>query len=567
MNATIEWTKPADLGLPFADFRGSQIVALSELEAMEDGPKVVLVQAPTGAGKAGIAAAAGRLWNTTTSYTASTKDLQDQFCRTFPEAVMLKGRSNYPTARFAGDFPDVTCDDCQGKECTLCRDPGKRNRCRYCHGDGCAACWPSRSDVCPYLLAKQRALEAPFAVLNLAYFLRESNHAGQFSREGLLVLDEGDLTENALLGYMEVRIAERTMKGAGITPPQHKDPKADTRLLEWVPWFWASEERLRERARTLAGQASQATGLVERVRIERRVRTLQSLAGSFERLAVDLAEDPEAWVRIDDKQALVFRPVRVNQDAERLLFRHAKRVLVLSATLSPDQFCDEVGLDRAAIGWVDLPSEFPVENRRVYYKPVAPVTHKHPESVPLVVKALDDLLDRYPERVLVHTHSYQLAGDVLKLSRHAARMVTYRDAAGRAIALRQYLQSAGRVMVAPSFERGLDLAGDQCRCTVVLKVPYANLGDRQVSARVHTRGGWAWYRSQAIRSLCQMTGRGVRHEEDWADTWILDAEFGRLWNDASHLFPSSWKEGLVNDQGRVAKAWRREMGRGTVAST
>jgi hypothetical protein len=44
-----------------------------------------------------------------------------------------------------------------------------------------------------------------------------------------------------------------------------------------------------------------------------------------------------------------------------------------------------------------------------------------------------------------------------------------------------------------------------------------------------------------------MTGRGVRHPGDQCDTYILDAEFARLWRSpaARQLFPGWWREAVV----------------------
>jgi len=60
------------------------------------------------------------------------------------------------------------------------------------------------SSGCPYAIQKRRAKEADLAVLNMAYFLNEANYSGDFSGWPWVVLDEGDLTENALMSFIEV---------------------------------------------------------------------------------------------------------------------------------------------------------------------------------------------------------------------------------------------------------------------------------------------------------------------------------------------------------------------------
>lgn len=46
-----------------------------------------------------------------------------------------------------------------------------------------------------------------------------------------------------------------------------------------------------------------------------------------------------------------------------------------------------------------------------------------------------------------------------------------------------------------------------------------------------------------------MTGRGVRHENDWATTFILDKQFPRFFRESGRkLLPDWWIEALTNDR-------------------
>ena len=93
-------------------------------------------------------------------------------------------------------------------------------------------------------------------------------------------------------------------------------------------------------------------------------------------------------------------------------------------------------------------------------------------------------------------------------------------------------------------DRGIDLPDDACRVQVVAKIPFPYLGDKQVNARLYSAGGQTWYRVNTLRSLLQSTGRGVRHPDDWAITYILDQSFGKLWQQSRRIIPQWWSEGL-----------------------
>ncbi len=99
-------------------------------------------------------------------------------------------------------------------------------------------------------------------------------------------------------------------------------------------------------------------------------------------------------------------------------------------------------------------------------------------------------------------------------------------------------------MLAPSMDRGVDFSHDDARVVVVCKIPYPYLGDRQVSARLHAVGGQSWYTIQTIRTLVQMTGRGVRSASDHAVTYILDKQFKQLYGQNRRMFPEWWREAV-----------------------
>ena len=66
------------------------------------------------------------------------------------------------------------------------------------------------------------------------------------------------------------------------------------------------------------------------------------------------------------------------------------------------------------------------------------------ETLPRMIAALDAILHDYPERVLVHTHTYGIARQVVAASRHRKRMLTYGAADERERALGAFTAPDGR---------------------------------------------------------------------------------------------------------------------------
>ena len=148
---------------------------------------------------------------------------------------------------------------------------------------------------------------------------------------------------------------------------------------------------------------------------------------------------------------------------------------------------------------------------------------------------------------MIHTKSYALTEAIYRGSGNS-RMMTYGSSKERAEALERFKATPDAVMLAPSFERGVDLPHDLCRVIIVAKVPWPYLGDKQISRRRRGKGGLRWYAVETIRSIVQMTGRGMRSKGDYCETYILDQQFLGLWREWKRLFPKWWRDAVVMDR-------------------
>jgi ATP-dependent DNA helicase DinG len=206
-------------------------------------------------------------------------------------------------------------------------------------------------------------------------------------------------------------------------------------------------------------------------------------------------------------------------------------------------------------GGINVPSTFDPARRPIYIHPIAAMSKKNEDHArPLIAEAIGKVAARHPnDRILVHTVSYSLntyVEDYLRQSNSLYRVVSYHSASEKQRAIDTYLASDGAIFLAPSLDRGIDLPQDDCRVIVVCKVPFPSLGDKQVSARLHSKGGQQWYTVRTIRSLVQMTGRGMRSQDDTCESYILDKAFTeQMWRRHRHLLPKWWTDALVWNRG------------------
>ncbi len=513
--------KPIDLDLPakFPGFRPNQFQIASKIAASQK--YAFLLDAPTGTGKSLIAATAQRLSDVNAVYLCVTKQLQDQVLNDFPYAKTLMGRSNYICLKYPKMFPNVSAEECTHTSETPC----------------------SYRDRCPYTLAKDAALKSPLAVLNMAYFISEVNYVGAFKNRKLLIIDEFDEVESQLMNHVELRITRKQIDRYGLG-----EPKLKTKVDSWHEWAKDALSILVPKLILLQSSVEiGGWGGLDFKSIKECTR-LERLVSKFKYF---IKEVDDTWVSYSSQDGWSFKPTWVSKYANGVLWDHAEKVLGMSATiLDPRQISLNTGLMTKTgrfYDYLQMESNFPKENRPVYYKPVANVVNKSMEfALPRLANSVKEIMASYPnDRILIHTVSYRVLS-YLKQSIKSDRIITH-STADRTTVLNMFKASTKPlVLLSPSMERGVDLPDDQCRVVVIAKVPYPDLGDNQISRRVYgSRDGNRWYAHQTISSIIQMSGRAVRSSSDHAEIYILDGQFEKIYNEYNGLFPKWWKDALI----------------------
>ena len=293
---------------------------------------IIMIEAPTGSGKTLISEMIRQTFNWRAVYLCSTLALQDQFTHDFEYAALLRGRANYPTADTPQLYPQLTAADCtkesaNGPQCPDCNpdlDPVEYRHCRWCHP----------VSACFYEIEKATALRSPLACSNVAYFLYESNYIGSLTHNrDLVIVDEADLLEDALLSFISVSISSHQQREYGIDMPRKK-----TVETSWVEW--AADTEVAVRLLKNRNYGYDLTGI-------RKKKALQRLHTDMLRLTnEDTGIAKGNWVYTGyDKGAIEFKPITIAPYATEFLWRHAPRFLLMSATLiSFEAMAETLGL-------------------------------------------------------------------------------------------------------------------------------------------------------------------------------------------------------------------------------
>lgn len=529
---------PADLGLPakFVSFRGGQDDCAITLASSTK--RFSLLSAPTGTGKSLIYLSAAKMLNARALVLVGTKGLQAQLMHDFGSAglVDMRGQSNYTCVAVDGgdlsDYgkPGTGCDEgpCKiGVFCSLKQDGG-----------------------CLYYDAQRAARDANLVVTNYAYWMALGRHSdpmalGEFD---LLILDEAHSAPEWLSEFCAVQLDRREMKSL----LSLELPPINEGVAVWSEWakgaaVHAKDRYTEVRQRLLDGNRKIATA--QALRLSALIRDLTELAHAHQWRS---AEGPRRdvrmpglqmdWVAEANDHGVRFSPVWAHGYAEQYLFRGIPRVLLASATLSPD-VRRYLGIDKRDADYHEVGSGFDPKRRPFIYVPTTRVDRGMLDGqVRIWTNRIDAIIgQRLDRKGIIHTRSYQRARDIVLRSRHSDIMLTHTTNNARETIAAFKRAPAPCVLVSPSVEEGFDFPGDECRYQIIAKVPFIDGRGAITKARAKSDRGFLNY--VAALSLVQMVGRGMRSLDDYCETFIIDDHWA--WFRRSAVFPRWFKQAWV----------------------
>ena len=527
--------KPSDFGFPYEDWYPYQLQNAEAIVRADE--KVSLLESPTGSGKSALAITAAKLMDADrTVILCSTKQLQRQYKSDFPEVAVMTGRNNY-TCAVDPDF------DCSEAPCRL-------------EGFGCAE--SEKYLICPYYKAKADAVHAKIACLNTSFFLYEANYVGQFSNLDFLIVDEGDLLERSLLGFASIDLSKKSFQDCDIDLPEMRT------VSEVRRWARKHLPLVTRRAMEAEGAAREdMSWLSEAVK----------LAGHKKRLRKLVDVDTSNWVLHKDMFGYSVQPLWASTFGEQYVLRHAKKILIMSATMPPPEvYARQLGIE-GKVHYIEMPSFFPKENRPINYWPITKIKGNslQPSQLNLICNAVDLILTAFPdEKILVDTTSYKLRDAILGRTRFSGRFITHNSGDGKFVsreeALRQFISTREpKVLISPSMGRGVDLRDDLCRVVIIIKLPFKSLGDPQVRSRMERDPDW--YTASTADGLVQTTGRGMRHADDYVVSFLLDQQMSWFASRNGDFFPDWWKESVHKIDSLEEAVLPSQMQKGAAASS
>ena len=522
--------------------RNSQIRLINEINwAIGEGYKNIILEAGTGTGKSAIATTLSNMYEDSYILTM-TKQLQEQYLDDFDDILIeIKGRGNY-SCNYKG-----SCDFCIKAEYNL----------RKC-------------EDCEFSLTFKRAMESKNVITNYDFFYYMGVANRLLDTRELLILDEAHNLERKMLMLSTHSLNREyvaTKFGIDIFAPI-MDGKKSIHNLKRNSQYWIDlcDEligKCSNRIKEIEGEGKETVQVtldefesdpskfsnfnyIEKQRLETDMQSFASisLGLSGEDLIIDLPEDKK--IKENNMEISAdFKPFSVSDDTQDLLKMGNIRIFLTGTLGNKEKFCKWNDINVEETYYIYEKSPFDVEKRPIYIDFAGGMSGKR-KGIPnwkndkAIVK-IKNILEKYSnEKGVIHTSSNEQAFWIIeKLKGYPLVFVGGEE---RNAILKEFSEtSQNQILIGASIKDGVDFKGDLCRFQIIFKVPYPQLNE-QVLYRKNLDPSWYYY--QAVMSIMQAYGRGIRDKDDYCDMYIIDSDFAKLFDFNKSFFNEYFIEAI-----------------------
>ena len=551
------------------------------LEQIAKGTKNIIVESPTGSGKSAISYYIPKISSLETYVLTHLKGLQDQYAKELPEMKVVKGRSNYKCnlsipnncddeeilneaiEYYLTNKGDVS-DNCNADIAPCVRvknfncpfkfsiEKLKENKSNYSDNLG---------DFCGYYSDLAQATNSNYFLTNMNY-LASTFSIGNLSPRDLLIVDEAHNLESALMSHYSLDFKLNDFEDYfGV--PSRVDCKKNPNLVEkrksllssWKPKgeglgfpnipsiTTKTDKRVWEISSKVFQSYFRYLSKVLSFRIanekisENNIQDANLILKKIN-ILIDNLGDWHNWVWSKNDElnptSIKFKPLSISNYAENLIHSAGNQRIYISATIGDiDVFCSELGLDKEDTTFIRINySSFPLENRPIYTHIIGgnlSYSAKSDMDYYKTAKAIKKIAWKYKGKkglILPYTKANQ-ESIIDALNIHypilARRLRTHsNDPKQREEDFNTFNNlSSDDIMISTYANQGYD--GKDVDFCIIVKVPFASLGDIQIKKRSEKNP--KWYKAQTANLLAQMCGRVVRSKIDVGDTYIIDPQF------------------------------------------
>jgi Rad3-related DNA helicase len=257
------------------------------------------------------------------------------------------------------------------------------------------------------------------------------------------------------------------------------------------------------------------------------------------KLSILSSANPSDWVCEEtERNEFNFDPVRPARYAESTLLLQTPRIIIVSATLRPKTLF-MLGIGKINYDFFEFESDFDPQRCPIYWIPTMRVDSRSGDLGQLWARLDQIVAKRQDRKGVIHTISYARQKDVLAKSRFSNKMlVNYPGIPATSMVELFRASDAGSILVSPSVATGYDFPGRDCEWQFLCKIPFPDGRTKINKARTQDDPEFGAY--QAMQTMVQAFGRGMRSKEDQCECFIPDDHLQWFIPRFRHLAPNSF---------------------------
>ena len=515
-------------------------VAKRILGEFEKGVKNVLLIAPTGCGKSGIAYQVYNQSLNKICILSHLKTLQDQYDELFSNlnnSLCIKGQSNYECLRYQGLSVD--------------KAPCRFNV--YC----------DLKKECEYFILRKELKNIDIGLINYQFLFSVLNTGTFDFKKPIFIFDECHSIEDIFTDFCKVDIYEKDKDlfeklekkcvewcvDGGIYEYITECLSLHNKILEEKPEDIEEFKEYYENINKIVNILS--SFILENVKELTRKRDIQLFSSVNTRFSQDSSKFFILYnLRSSNNYVVEYKemntlnrecsiiPIDVSSIFRDTISNVSEHNVFMSATiLGGEKFLKNLGLEKEKYSIIELDSKFPLKNRVVSYIPTAKMNSKITDgefkNLLNVVESICHTHINDNDSGVIFTPSYELSKTIStfldKTLKYKCNILINSNSSDREFILEKFrnkMKSDSNILISPSFFEGVNFEDEISRFQIIPKVPFKSLGSKYVRKKMEKDR--EWYELSALLLVIQACGRSIRHEKDFSDTYILDSNFGRL---------------------------------------
>ena len=479
--------------------------------------KFMMIDAPTGVGKSFAAIMIADWYRKEVNESAkidvitNTKILQDQYTDDFDFISSLKGSNSYWCKKNS-----MPC----GESKMISKVKGKR------------------CQVCPHSIAQSSYINSTLGLTNYHLITAYAMYSPDILADRgtrLLIVDEAHSFEETFCDFIASSFSEFNLSKLGVWESWMEKDLSEISTIRKLSDYVSSViiPRLLNVITESLELAKETRSRKKKAEFARKADHCDKAMCKYNRFIKDEDNFDKNWVFEKDldkngNTRILVEPIWANQYLKKMFWDLYDHVIFMSGTiLDPDMMSFLLGLEKDEASYLALPCPFEVEKRPIIYVKFGKMSYYDKavtfrRAVPIIEKILERNKDN---KGIIHSGNYQF-NDWIKKAIKDDRLLIH-TSSDREETLNKHLRTEDQtVLVSPSMMTGIDLKDDLSRFQIILKVPFPHLGSTKIKKRLETNSDW--YNWKTLIEIMQSYGRSVRNDEDWAETYILDACFDQV---------------------------------------